>query len=97
MFAQFDLESVKPYNVVFWIHQLLNFTIQCCFEAFLIAEYLGSSGQHARRKRLQKHVECLFVKRPTNAQESSGLLLIRCTFIPRHVSAYGCHPQWVSA
>jgi hypothetical protein len=41
-----------------------------------------------------KQAVLMVVKIPTNAQGSSGHFN---TFqiLPRHVSAYGCHPQWV--
>jgi hypothetical protein len=37
-----------------------------------------------------------YAKRPTNAEGSGGYFIINTIqILPRHVSAYGCHPQGV--
>ena len=62
MFVQFDLvvaNTVKLYNVLYWIYRLSNFTLQrFSFENFLIPQYIVSSGRHARRIRLQEIRVC---------------------------------------
>jgi hypothetical protein len=40
-----------------------------------------------------EHLVVSFVKGPTNAQGSSGFFINTFQILPRHVSAYGCHPR----
>jgi hypothetical protein len=42
-----------------------------------------------------EHLVVSFVERPTNAQGSSKFFINTFQILPRHVSAYGCHPQGV--
>jgi hypothetical protein len=70
----------------YWISEMYSFI--CNTPA-------GCHKRNASGSSTKKYLNSAFVKRPTNAQGSSGLFINTFQILPRHVSAYCCHHQGV--